>query len=131
MPLIPIYYRAPDGVEPVGDFIGALEGDERREKLRWTISLLTKFADEEPPFPHSSHIRSGLRELRCHYGRELYRVLYRRFGEFAVLLHAFRKNVQKTPPEDITLAEERWDDLTVRMEADPRVPPRALGHDAP
>lgn len=37
--------------------------------------------DPPLPFPHSSQISGELRELRCHYGRRLFRVLYRRFGE--------------------------------------------------
>jgi hypothetical protein len=30
-----------------------------------------------------------LRELRCHYGRRLYRVFYRRSGRLVILLHVF------------------------------------------
>jgi hypothetical protein len=31
-----------------------------------------------PPFPQTSQIAGGLRELRCHAGSTLYRILYRR-----------------------------------------------------
>ena len=32
-----------------------------------------------------------LRELRCHYGRDLYRILYQRSGNLFILPHAIEK----------------------------------------
>jgi hypothetical protein len=37
----------------------------------------------------------------------------------------------KVPPSEIKIAEGRWEDFKGRMEAGPRKPPRAAGHDAP
>jgi len=37
-----------------------------------------------------------VRELRCHYGRSLYRVLYRRSGTFLILLHSLSKTKTET-----------------------------------
>ena len=48
-----------------------------------------------------------------------------------VLLHVFSKRTAKIPASEITLAQQRWDDFKTRMDADPRTPPRAAGHDAP
>jgi hypothetical protein len=49
-----------------------------------------------------------------------------------VLLHAFRKDAGKVPPEaEKEIARSRWDDFKARMEATKRVPPRATGRDAP
>jgi phage-related protein len=72
-----------------------------------------------------------LRELRCHVGSELYRVLYRRSADLIMLLHVFRKKTGKIPPAEIKIAQERWDDFKARMDAMPRRPPRPAGHDAP
>jgi phage-related protein len=83
------------------------------------------------PFPHSSQVEGELRELRCHYGSELYRVLYRRSRNLIVLLHIFRKDSGKIPRGEIDLANKRWDDFKTRMDAHRRRPPRAAGHDAP
>jgi phage-related protein len=83
------------------------------------------------PFPHSSQIEGELRELRCHYGRQLYRVLYRCSDRLLVLLGVFAKRSAKVPDAEVRLAQERWEDFKTRMDADPRVPPRAAGHDAP
>ena len=76
-------------------------------------------------------MRGPLRELRCHFGSELYRVLYRRSGNLIVLVHMLRKDTGKLPEADIAIAEARWVAFKRRMDADRRVPPRAAGHDAP
>ena len=127
-----VYYRAPDGSEPVSDFIDALPV-RCQVLLDNQIDLLNRLTTSDPPlaFPHSSQVRGELRELRCHCGRDLYRVLYRRSLNLFVLLHVFRKNTGAIPPEEIAIAEARWDDFRARMEAQPRTPPRPGGHDAP
>lgn len=127
-----VYYRASDGSEPVREFIDGLDVKPRAALLR-QIDRLNDLSDALPhlPFPHSSQVAGELRELRCHMGSDLYRVLYRRSGRLLVLLHVFPKRTGKLPPAEIKIAEERWDDFKARMEAQPRKPPRAAGHDAP
>ncbi len=83
------------------------------------------------PFPHTSQVRAQLRELRCHFGSALYRILYRRSGNLVILLHMLRKDSAVIPEADIALAEERWADFKRRMDTPKRRPPRAAGHDAP
>jgi phage-related protein len=127
-----VYYRAPDGSEPVDEFIDRL--DERKQP---TLDLQIDRLNDRPvsapplPFPHSSQVRGPLRELRCHYGSELYRVLYRRSENLLVLLHMLRKDTGKLPEAEIAIAEQRWADFKQRMDAQPRRPPRAAGRDAP
>jgi phage-related protein len=127
-----VYYRAADGSEPVREFVDALD-DRRRAVLLNQIDRLNLLTDATPhlPFPHSSQIEGELRELRCHVGAELYRVLYRRSERLIVLLHIFRKKTQKVPEAEVRVARDRWEDFRSRMEAKPRRPPRAAGHDAP
>jgi phage-related protein len=90
--MIAKFYRAPDGTEPVADFIDGLPV-EARASVAFSIELLNELTDEHPylPFPHSSQVEGELSELRCHHGRQLYRILYRRSENFIVLLHIFRK----------------------------------------
>lgn len=127
-----VYYRAPDGSEPVRDFLDALQV-EVAATLALQIDRLNLLSDEVPhlPFPHSSQVDGELRELRCHHGRQLFRVLHRRSGRLLILLHIFAKRTGKIPASDITIAHDRWADFKARMDADPRRPPRAAGHDAP
>lgn len=127
-----VYYRAGDGAEPVREFIGSLSA-KRRAALMRQLDRLNGLSGAIPhlPFPHSSQVDGELRELRCHMGSEHYRVLYCRSERLIVLLHAFRKKTAKLPRGEIEIAQERWVDFRARMEARPRKPPRAAGHDAP
>jgi len=127
-----VYYRDSNGVEPVNDFIDAL-APERQEELDFKIGLLNRLTSTDPPlpFPHSSQVDGQLRELRCHYGRDLYRILYQRSGSLFVLLHAIEKRTGALPQADIALAQARFEDFRKRMDTKPRRPPRPAGHDAP
>lgn len=127
-----VYYRDRDGHEPVNDFIDALP-PEHQEELDYTISLLNRIGANDPPlpFPYSSQVEGQLRELRCHYGRQLYRILYRRSRNLFVLLHAIEKRSKAIPRTDVDIASARWGDFEDRMNAAPRRPPRAAGRDAP
>jgi phage-related protein len=92
---------------------------------------ILEHTDPPLPFPHSSQIEGELRELRSHYGRRLFRVLYRRSDRLFILLHIFEKTTRQVPVADKSVARERWDDFRRRMDEKPRRPPRAAGHDAP
>jgi phage-related protein len=128
-----VYYRDSSGGEPVNDFLDALDDPAAQATLDLQIDRLNGLPASAPPlpFPHSSQVAGPLRELRCHYGNQLYRVLYRRSVNLFVLLHIFRKDRGKIAAADIDIANARWDDFRERMNADPRRPPRAAGHDAP
>lgn len=127
-----VFYRAADGTEPVSAFIDGLSV-KRQVVLDNQIDRLKMLSPSNPhlPFPHSSQIEGELRELRCHYGRELYRVLYQRSRNLIVLLHIFRKDTGKVPEAETETAKARWEDFKARMDAPKRKPPRAAGRDAP
>jgi phage-related protein len=127
-----VYYRDPAGLEPVRNFVDALP-EQIQAAVENQIARLNLLSDEIPhlPFPHSSQVEAELRELRCHHGRRLYRILYRRSGRLLILLHVFPKRSAKIPAADIDLAQQRWTDFTARMNATHRIPPRAAGRDAP
>jgi phage-related protein len=127
-----VYYRDANGKEPVAVLIASLPA-KGRAALKNQMGRLNLLSDEHPhlPFPHSSHIRGDIRELRCHWGRQHFRILYARSDRLVVLLNAFRKASSRIPDSEILLAEERWNDFRVRMNAEPRRGPRAAGHDAP
>jgi phage-related protein len=127
-----VYYRDQSGREPVREFVDALD-EEVQAAIDNQVDRLNLLSDDVPhlPFPHSSQVRGELRELRCHYGRQLYRILYRRSERLLILLHAFAKRSAKISEREIRVAEERWGDFKRRMDAERRVPPRPAGHDAP
>jgi phage-related protein len=127
-----VYYRRSDGTEPVREFIDALS-PSRQVVLGNQIRLLNMLRPNDPPlaFPHSSQVEGELRELRCHYGRELYRILYHRSSDLFILLHILEKRTGAIPRADVDVALQRMADFRQRMNTVPRWPPRAAGHDAP
>lgn len=127
------YYRDKHGVEPVDQFIEALPA-KQKEKIDHQIDehLNGRPLDAPPPvFPITSQIDGELRELRIRFAGARYRILYQRSGSLIVLLHAFEKNTGSVALSDIALARWRMADFKNRMNATPRKPPRAAGHDAP
>lgn len=128
-----VYYRDKKGNEPANDFLDGIGAPAAQAAIDLQIDRLNGLDAAAPPlaFPHSSQIDGPLRELRCHYGSDLYRILYRRSDNLFILLHAFAKNSKKLPETDKEIAKKRWDDFKARMDAEPREPPRAAGHDAP
>lgn len=127
-----IYYRDRRGRQPVEEFIDRLP-PRQQVVVDLAIDRLNGLLPNEPPlaFPATSQVDGELRELRCHYGPVLYRVLYRRSKNLFILLHMLRKNARKLPASDIAVAHARWADFRARMDATPRQPPRAAGDDAP
>lgn len=122
-----VYYRAPDRSQPVQQFLDGL-ADRVYALIENQIERLEMFGPQLP-FPYSSQVRGELRELRCHAGAQHYRILYQRSDNLFVLLHGFVKTSRTIPESDIRVAEERWEDCKARMNAVPRVPPRAAGSD--
>src|SRR5437764_5742423 len=118
-----VYYRDRHGREPVSDFIDVLPA-EVQASLDNQIGRLNMLEPDDPPlpFPHSSQVEGELRELRCHHGRRLFRVLYRRSQRLFVLLHMFEKTTGAIPEADKRIARERWDDFRARMDRQPRRP---------
>jgi phage-related protein len=127
-----VYYRDVRGSQPVEEFIDGLPL-KHQVAVDLVIDRLNDLGPAEPPlpFPTTSQVDGELRELRCHYGPVLYRVLYRRSQNLFVLLHMLRKSSAKLPQSDIETARARWDDFKARMDAERRRPPRAAGDDAP
>jgi len=126
-----VYYRSSRGQEPVDAFIDALRPPAAQRALDDKCELLNGLPPAAPPlaFPHSSQIEGELRELRCHYGRRLFRILHRRSSNLFVLLHAIEKTSGPVPSADIVIAKSRFADFRVRMDTSLR--PRAAGRDAP
>ena len=124
-----VYYRARDGSEPVNESIDALPG-KVQVAIDNQIERLGLFGPDLG-FPYTSQIDGELRELRCHFGDDHYRILYQRSRNLFVLLHFVDKRTRAIPAGAIDIAQRRWADFQARMAERPRKPPRAAGRDAP
>lgn len=133
MPTQAVFYRDEKGREPVRESLRTRLPLKTQRDIEGQIELLNGQLDQAPPppFPQSSQVEGGLRELRCHRGAQLYRILYRRSGNLIVLLHLLHKDSRAIPRRDIDLAQRRWREYKRRMDAPDRCGPRAAGRDAP
>lgn len=131
-----IYYRDSHGHEPVSEWIETL-GRTRPEVAAKIEAHLAQHlngrnsGDPPPEFPITSQIEGDLRELRVRFGNTRYRLLYQRSRNLVVILHGLEKNTGGIPREAIKTAQKHFVDFKTRMDAEPRVRPRAAGHDAP
>lgn len=102
------FYQDEDGGEPVRTFLLALD-KKGRGKVLQAIQLLAEFGPTLP-FPYASQVEGKLRELRAHYGKTLYRLLYYQNAQGTfILVHGFEKKTGKIPQRKITLARKRMD----------------------
>ena len=93
------------GREPVRDWLLSLPKQERRQigkdiayvQYKWPIGK-----------PRVDHLRGGVWEVRTSLESRVARVLFAVFGQEIVLLHGLIKKTQRTPIDDIRLAEKRW-----------------------
>lgn len=128
-----VYYRDRRGAEPVDLFIDGLPAKRAAKVDAYVDEHLNGRPSGAPPPEHpiTSQIEGELRELRVRFANTRYRVLYQRSGSLILLLHAFEKDTGAVPAVEKAIAKRRMADFKRRMDATPRVPPRAAGQDAP
>lgn len=100
------FYVDQRGYCPVEDFLDSLP-DKHVGKILQIIHMLEEFG-LGLPFPYSSQIEGKMRELRAHYGKTHYRLLY--YGDVQrgfILLHAFTKRTERIPEKEKRIALQR------------------------
>ena len=72
-------------------------GDIQAVQFGWPLGL-----------PLVRHLRGDLWEVRTSLGNRIARVIFAVEDDTMYLLHGFIKTTQKTPPDELALAEKRW-----------------------
>jgi phage-related protein len=88
------------------DFFNGLK-PEVKNKFNWTLQLIAVI--EYVPEKYFKHIKnsSGIFEIRVEVGTNIYRVFsFFDEGNLIILINGFQKKTQKTPKEEIQLAEK-------------------------
>ena len=88
------------------DFFEALKPDVKR-KFNWTLKLLATI--DRVPVKYFKHLEgtTGLFEVRVEVGSNIYRVFsFFDEGRLIILLNGFQKKSQRTPKNEIELAEK-------------------------
>ena len=100
-----IFYATSASREPVREWLKGLDADER--KLIGTDIAYVQF---KWPLgkPRVDHLRGPIWEIRTRLRNRIARVLFVVDGDELILLHGFVKQTQKTPNDDLMLAQARW-----------------------
>jgi len=88
------------------DFFNKLKPDVQK-KFNWTLQLLATL--DRVPEKYFKHMTgsSGIFEIRVEVGSDIFRVFsFFDEGKLIILLNGFQKKTQKTPQNEIALAEK-------------------------
>lgn len=88
------------------DFFETLKPDVQR-KFNWTLNLIATI--DRIPVMYFKHMEgtTGLYEIRVEIGSDIYRVFsFFDKGQLIIMLNGFQKKSQKTPKNEIELAEK-------------------------
>jgi len=103
------FFETNRGEKPVEDFIEGLSPSAYAKVLR-TLELLKQYGTFLC-MPYCKKITQNVYELRIR-GKEEIRIFYFIQKRNVYLLHAFKKKSQKTPKNEIKIAEQRMKLLT-------------------
>ncbi len=101
-----IFYQSDLRHRPVEEFLAALESDARAKVVR-TLELLR--SQQIVPAKFWKKLSgTNLWEVRVEYAGNIYRVLATfAKGNRVILLHGFQKKSQKTPRQEMEIAQQR------------------------
>lgn len=103
-------YETNSGEKVVDEFIKSQQ-PPAKAKIAHTVKLL-KHHGNRLGMPHSKALGSGLYELRIR-GKEEFRILYTFTSQRTIyLLHAFKKQTEKTPQKELDVSLQRMKSLT-------------------
>lgn len=97
-------FTNPRGDSPVKNFLGKLDNASHAKAIK-VIELL-QIHGPTLPQPYSKKLVTGIYELRTS-GQVAVRILYTSHNNIFYLLHAFKKETQKTPANEIKVALDR------------------------
>ena len=103
-PLSVVFYVSSAGNEPVREWLKSLS---RPDRVSVGVDIWKVQAEWPIGMPHVRPLGNGLQEVRSRLEDGIARVIFTVQGDAMVLLHGFIKKTQKTPPDDLALAQKR------------------------
>lgn len=100
-----VFFAAQSGREPVKEFFKKELSLSEMEKIYTVIRTIERSWPLGKPLV--DHIKENLWEIRCKLRNRILRVFFANIEGDMVLLHGFIKKTQKTPKEEIEIAERR------------------------
>jgi phage-related protein len=102
-----IFYTTPSGKSPVQDFLDSLSAKES-QKVTWVLNLLESLPMVLQEYFKKLQNSDGIWEIGVKQGNNAFRLLgFLDKGKLVILTNGFARKSQKTPPQEIALAEQR------------------------
>ncbi len=109
-----IFYRTAAGRAPVAEFLDTLSG-KQAQKVVWVLRLVEELDVVPSQYFKKLVNTTDMWEVRVQVGGDIFRVLGFFDGPTTLILtNGFAKKTQKTPPQEIALAEQRKRDYIAR-----------------
>lgn len=108
------FYRLPDDISPVEEFLDPLTG-KQAQKVLWVLQLVEDLEVIPRQYFKKLTDSEGIWEVRIQFGNDIFRLLgFFDSGTMLVLTNGFAKKTQKTPPQEIALAVRRKEEYLAR-----------------
>ena len=102
-----VFFQTANGRSPVEDFLDSLSGNQAK-KVAWVLKLIENLQSVPSKYLKALVNTSGIIEVRVEFGKEIFRILGFIFDKNKVILtNGFKKKTQKTPANEIHIAEQR------------------------
>jgi len=109
-----IFYRTESGKCPVEEFLDSLAGKQAK-KVTWVLRLIQELDVIPKQYFKKLTNTDDIWEVRIQFGNNIFRILgFFDESKLIILNHAFVKKSQKTPKNDIKIAEQRKTDYLRR-----------------
>lgn len=101
------FYRSPSGRSPVEEFLDSLSG-KQAQKVIWVLRLVEELDRVPEQYFKKLTGTADLWEVRAQHGGDTFRLLgFFEGSRLVVLVSGFAKKSEKTPRQEIAVAEER------------------------
>jgi len=110
------FYKTQSGKVPVKEFLDSLSS-KHAQKVAWVLELVEKL--DQVPIQYFKKLKNtdDIWEVRARVGSNSFRLLgFIDNEQFVILTNGFAKKTQKTPKQEIDLAEQRKADYLSRKE---------------
>jgi len=112
-----LYYRTSAGHCPVEEFLDTLT-DQQVKKVTWVLRLVERLPIVPIQYFKKLVGTKDIWEIRVQFGGNIFRLLgFFDKENLVVLTNVFAKKSQKTPDQEIALAEQRKEDYFKRRES--------------
>lgn len=109
-----IFYKNVDGDCPVKSFLSSLNS-KHRKKIAWALKLIREIPILSRQYFKKLVGTDDIWEVRIDSGNDTFRLLgFMDKGNLVILTNGFAKKTERTPPNEIRIAEQRKRDYESR-----------------